>query len=191
MSLENIKQSILDQASEISTASVAEANKIRDEKLSKVKAQIEQDKIERTAWIESESEAIVQRRMTLAKLESRIAVLDQKQSLIDKAYVGAYEKLASLPTKAYTAMYEKLISQFAEKDDELVLGSEDAKVFTSTWCNSICSKCSIKLSKSTFEGKGVKLSSKLADKDLSVKSLIDDVRENTEKKVIEILFQKA
>lgn len=183
MSVDTITASILSKAQFAADERLSAAENTRREKLAAVQAQIDEEKTARDGRVNKECAEISERRLTLARLESRIAVLGIKQRLIEKAYALAAEKLENMPADDYRDMYSRLISQYAEKGDVLLVGSGDAKVLDKKWAE----KTGIK-SGGSFDGSGVILSGSVAEKDLTRGVLLLQAREKTESAVAKILF---
>lgn len=189
MSIEAIKATILESAEAKARDTVAAAEKARDEKLAAVTARLEADKRSLAEYLEKESAAVLQRRLTLARLESRMAALGVRQKLISKAYERAMQEFCSLPSDKYREFFARLVSDAAETGDVVCVGNEDKKTLNAEWLSSVSSRSGIKLAfGQNFDGRGVVLSGNGADKDLTLPTLIEQAREKTEGAVAEMLF---
>lgn len=190
MGVESITAAIRQKAADNASAAIAAAEKSRDEKLSASKARLDADSVLRQERLEKEKGEVRDRRLTLARLESRIAVLNIKQRVIEKAYRQVAERLDKMSADKYCKIFSKLVSAYAESGDELLIGKSDAGRLDTKWAERLCGEFKLKLSQSGFDGKGVILSNKTVEKDLTVPTLLSQIREKTESKTAEILFGK-
>lgn len=139
---------------------------------------------------ENEAET-VRRRTTLAGLESRLTILGAKQELCSKVYDLAAAKLASLDGASYRKLFSALVVKHVEDGDVLFVAAGDKNRLTEKWSKDVIAASGKKASFSaeSFAAKGgVLLRGKACEKDLSVETLLEEAREKTEKKVMEILF---
>lgn len=135
-------------------------------------------------------ELVLERKKTVATLDGRKISLKAKQDLINECFEEAERKLISLPKKDYLKFIESQISEYAENDDEVIVGNNE-KHIDIKFIEEIAKKKDIKLTlsdkKGDFEG-GIILRSKILDKNLTVKAILRSLKKEIELEVAQILF---
>lgn len=139
--------------------------------------------------LEKESEDLIERKLTISKLDGRKVLLATKQDIIQEILTKVLSKLLSLPKEEYLAYVLRLLEKFSENGDQIVLSRDN------------------KLCKKDFEGKpviaeknltfadytgdflgGVMLVGKTSDKDLSFKAVLEENYEDIISKITVELF---
>ena len=123
-----------------------------------------------------------------AELDVKKTLLKAKRSVLDDAFVLAYEKLCKIDKASYLKLVESLIDENAEDGDEIVLSKDgvlDVKDIDVSKFKAKNLKVSEK--KGDFIG-GVTLSGSKSDKDLSFKAVIDGKKEELTSLAVDSLF---
>ena len=186
---EAIINKIIEDANEKALAIVNKATDASNEKIAQAKNWAEEYTKAQEKLLEQELFDIVERRKTVAKLDSRKISLAVKQELIDATFNKALDLLLRSSKDEYLALVERLINEYADDGDAIVLCDDnvlsvsDVKGFEAyTRFNmSICEK------RGSFKG-GVLLIGKTCDKDLSFEALIKSKKEEYSKSISESLF---
>lgn len=144
------------------------------------------------AALMEECNRIIARRLTLARLEARKALLARKQETISAAYEAAKTKLIA-DKKRYAALMEKMVLSAAEEGDTLIVGREDASVLSAGWFKKLKKKLDVSVEYGGAEGgeRGVVLRGKGADKTLTLASIFEELRARTEAETAGLLFGEA
>ena len=141
---------------------------------------------------EIESAALIERAETVAKLEVRKIILCAKQELISDSFALARDQILNLPLEGYKQFLSALIQKYAEEGDVVVLSKRDLSRIKEADIEQMAKGKNIRLSLSTkagdFDG-GLVLSQKNCDKNLTIDTVLNSVREKTEGKVAAILFE--
>lgn len=139
--------------------------------------------------LKREAEEVVERKLTLSKLDKRKIALSTKQEIIGQILDKVLIKLQSLEKSEYLALTKRLLEKNAEMGDQIVLacdnklgkkdleGLDIVKDKKLTFCDKA----------GDFKG-GIMLIGKVCDKDLSFKALIDEDKENIINKITAELF---
>lgn len=133
----------------------------------------------------------VARRKSVAELDVKKLLLKAKQQTITSVFEEAEKAICGLPDVKYSAFIEKLIKTYAEDGDMVIISQNDAKRITEEFIAKIAKQLNIALKYSNdgdFSG-GVILSGKKCDKNLTVKMLLKEYREQSEMKIASMLFE--
>ncbi len=183
--LNKILEDASNTAKEISSNALAQSNKIIDQ----AKVWASEYSAENKKILEKEKKEIVERKLTVAELDVRKLTLKAKQGLVDDAFCIALDKLRSLGKTYYKKLVLKLIEENAENGDEIVLSCDGVLSQEELSGEEIVKNLSLKFAKEKGEFKGgVKLIGKISDKDLTFKSLIENVKEEKTSEVAKLLF---
>lgn len=139
--------------------------------------------------LKREAEEVVERKLTLSKLDKRKIVLSTKQEIIGQILDKVLIKLQSLEKSEYLVLIKKLLEKNAETGDQIVfacdnkIGKKDLEKLDIVKDKKLtfCDKTG------DFKG-GIMLIGKVCDKDLSFKALIDEDKENIINKITVELF---
>ena len=168
---------------------VRDAESERDAAVNAAKASAEKEAELKKAALSEECDRIVARKITLAGLEARKLILLEKQAVLSAAYEKAQQGLLK-DEKRYAELMARLVENSAEQGDVLCVGEEDKSVLDGKWFSELAKKLSVKitLGKDRHKGRGVILKGNLSDKDLTVASVMRELRDRTESRAAEILF---
>lgn len=140
---------------------------------------------------EREAQLILERRVCVANLESNKTLLKARQQVLKNAYEQVYNKVLNMTDNIYREFIANLIIKFAENNDRVMICEKDDKRITSEFIKKIADQLKINLSLSSqfHNGKGgIILSSSKYDKNLTLETLIAQLRETTESKCVQKLF---
>ncbi len=189
-----IIESINASSEKFATALVRSANEEKEEKLEQIK-QEQQVKMQKAIEkAHSDAELIVSRKLSVAQLEASKIELLAKQKLIDSVYQSAKTRILNMTDNVYRDFVFSYIKEYAENGDIVIVAKRDEKRITEQHIDDLASSLNIVLSYScdTHDGMGgVILSNKKYDKNLTLESILSSVRQETESKVIKILFGKG
>lgn len=177
-------------AAEQSAAGVAEdiAERAREAE-AKLDAEMAEYSARALADARQNADDLVKHRLTLAGLESRKAVLAAKQRVIDHAFRLAAQQIAE--GKDYPKFIATLLQKHAEDGDTVVIRERDKGVITEALIRDAAAKSGIKLTLSktygAFSG-GVILSNQNYDKNLTLDTMLGDVRADVMPQLSELLF---
>ncbi len=170
--------SIVDNAKYEGNLLIKEAEKWVDDYLKNEREQLKVQK-----------EEIVKRRLTVAELDKRKILLQKKQELISEIIDKVYQQMLKLDKKKYLSFVEKNIIDFSEKDDEIILSSDNVLSKEDLINLDIFKKNNLKINdrKGDFLG-GVYLVGAVSDKDLTFKSILDSRKNQMITDIAEKLF---
>ena len=184
---ENIINKILSdadaKAADILSAAEAQAQAIvADAEQAIVRDKVALDERLRVASAERE-----RNRQATAELDAKKYALLRKQQLITRCYELAYERLVQMSEEDRLALIGSLLEKHAEKGETVYITQADAKGVTQTWLNGFDKD--LKLGKKYIKADGgVVLEGAGYEKDLTLKSVVKYLREQTEGKVAEMLL---
>ena len=133
----------------------------------------------------------IRRKTVMEGLTSRMGALQVKQEAAGKVYMLALEKLQKVDRETYGKFFSNLLISSIEDGDVIKVASKDKDRLTSSWAAELIKRSGKKASfdETTFEGiGGVKLSGQICEKDFTLETILSEVKEKTEKQVMEILF---
>ena len=193
MAEDKISASIIKQAEEKAAEILAEAEK----KAAKIKSkgQQEMDLIEKKQQHQRDLtyRREVDRIVSNAELEIRLADLNAKRSQLDKVFQGCLNKLLNKDKKYPDILKTIIVQEAITGNEEIIACADDQKYFTEEFLDS--------LHKEFSKGKGFKLSKKTANIkggvfltegdvtiDASLNTIMQEEQYFLESKVAEILF---
>ena len=126
-------------------------------------------------------------RRATAELDAKKYTLNCKQQLITRCYELAYEKLTKMSEADRLDLIGTLIEKHAEKGETVYITQADAKGVTQVWLNGF--EKDLKLGKKYIKADGgLVLEGVGYEKDLTLKSVVKYIREQTEGKVAELIL---
>ena len=126
-------------------------------------------------------------RQATAELDAKKYALLRKQQLITRCYELAYDRLVQMSEEDRLALIGSLLEKHAEKGETVYITQADAKGVMQTWLNGFDKD--LKLGKKYIKADGgVVLEGAGYEKDLTLKSVVKYLREQTEGKVAEMLL---
>lgn len=133
---------------------------------------------------------ILERKESVARLEVKKLALQAKQRVLDAAFERAMNSVRALPKDKYLAIVEGMLSN-AEDGDVVKIAECDAKVITAAFVKKTADKLGIKLtlSKEYIDIRGgVVLSNGSYDKNFSLETEFDSLREEIEPAIAAEIF---
>ena len=126
-------------------------------------------------------------RRATAELDGKKYTLMRKQQLISRCYELAYDKLLKLSDEDRLDLIGTLLEKHAEKGETVYVTQADAKGVTQMWLNGFDKD--LKLGKKYIKADGgIVLEGDGYEKDLTLRSVVKYLREQTESKVSEMLL---
>lgn len=148
---------------------------------------IARERVELDARIETISAERMRNRNATAELEAKKYKLNAKQQLISGCYNKAYEQLLRLSGKERLAFIGTLIEKFAEVGETVYVTQADSHLVTQLYLDGFDKKLTLANHYIRADG-GIVLEGEGYEKDLTLGSVINYVREQTEGKVAEHLL---
>ncbi len=137
---------------------------------------------------QKQAEEILKNKRTLINLEIKKYDLTAKRAVIDGVYEKAVLKLNSLNGGEYLKFVLSLISNNADKNEKVILSTNAPISEEDILANSTVKKLGLTVEKSGKFGGGIMLCNEKFDKDLTFKTIVNELRESTEKEVALELF---
>jgi vacuolar-type H+-ATPase subunit E/Vma4 len=107
MSVEHIREAILADAGAEAERIAAEARSRHDERLAAARAALEKEFAARLEKAKLDAETEARRRVILRRAEHNLALLKQRNDMLDALFAQAGPRLAALPDDGYRAVMEK------------------------------------------------------------------------------------
>ncbi len=177
LSAEEKSNEILTLAKNESEQLIAKAQKIASDKLEQAENIAKQN----------EDETIV-RRVAVARLDAQKYLLAQKSELLKSVYSSVVHNLRA-NKENYVKFLTAQIKAHAEQGDQVVISQNDVSIITQSFLNEFDLDLVLSEKVGSFLG-GVILSSKAYDKDLTLESIANELRNETEIEVAKILFEE-
>jgi V/A-type H+-transporting ATPase subunit E len=183
-----------EKAAEIRSKAEADAKKLIEKAEAEAQA-MKHDIINKATMKADDSR---RRMFTMAELETRKELLQEKQLQIEDAFQGAVEKLGQFDLDAYQSIIWRMLMESVETGEEtVIISARDQSRITADFIakvneelKKLGKKGELKLSADTEEiGGGFILSSDLTKINNSFHSIIRMQRDEMEPEVAEILFQ--
>lgn len=187
-----IINSIISSAERSAESIVSDAIAEKDALLERVRNDLSRKESEELERAMREAELTVERRMTIAALDSKKLALAAKQEVIDKVYDSAVAKVLNMTDNVYREFIGGFVEKYADNGDEIIIAERDVKRLHYDWAESLARKLNknITLSSKFHKGRGgVILSGAKCDKNLTLEALVKEVRPQTESAVAQKLFK--
>ena len=184
---ENIINKILSDAdakcAEILSVANAQAQAIVDN----AEQAINSDRLALEQRLESVKAERQRNRRATAELDAKKYTLQRKQQLITRSYELVYDKLVKMSDGDRLDLIGTLLEKHAEVGETVYITQADAKDVTQIWLNGF--EKNLKLGKKYIKADGgIVLEGDGYEKDLTLKSVVKYLREQTESKVAEMLL---
>ena len=183
---ENIISAIAEKTNVNVQEIIAKAESEAKALIEKAENAVSKDVLEFESKAKSAQEETISRRITVATLDGKKYLLAQKRQVIDSVYAKVKSDIASMPAELYKKFLTKLICENAEKGEQVAVSVKDGKIVTQSFLDQF--KLDLRLAQNVDVDGGVILYGDGYEKDLSLKSLIDAVRQETEIEVCDVLF---
>ncbi|MBQ9557573.1 MAG: hypothetical protein IJU94_03110 [Clostridia bacterium] len=184
MGAEAVIEKILARATAEAEKIKSEGRAAADKRAADAEASAQAEKEAILARGKAEADAIRYREKLKAELDVRKNTLGEKRALLDRVYAGVRETIAALPDGEKAELYAKLAASFGMTESVKVYASPDMKAFAEAnaarWGGAYAGE---------IKGSGaILLSGERCDADLSLDSVVSDLRERTESDAARILF---
>ncbi len=139
--------------------------------------------------LKKECEEVIDRKITLSKLDARKILLSAKQEIISEVLDKVIEKLFGLKKAEYLNFVIKLLNANAEEGDEIVLSRDKVLCKKDFDGVNVVKDKNLTFSKEfgDFVG-GIILQGKTCDKDLTFKAILEEYKEIYVEKITAELF---
>lgn len=128
--------------------------------------------------------------LTMANLEAKRTVLEEKERLMEEAYKKALVKLERLGKKSYQDIIKRMLLKVAKSGPgEVIISREDRKRITPSFIESINKELKISKEERGISG-GFILKREKIEINNSFESLLRSNREELEARLVKILFGK-
>lgn len=187
-------------ASIISAAELSAQNIISDAEsqksalLLKTREECERKRAQLLEKAEEDGRELLKRNEALCSLERRKSMLAAKQRVIGKVYSEVLNKVMNMTDNVYRDFIAGVISKNAENGDEVVVAKRDIRRLHYDWLLSLESKLklTLTLSPDCHGGQGgIILRGKNWDKNLTLESMIAELRPRTESWVAAKIFEQT
>lgn len=191
MSIESITKRIADEAKAVADAVVAEAESQKKDILADARMKADEILADAKARAEKDSKILVERRESVAGLESRKMQLQAKQEVISESFDKALEKMLAMDESAYIDFLGSQLKAFEKQDGEIMLNAADKKKYGAKLAK-LVEKSNIKLSDDEAKIKGGFI---LKQGDItincSIEKLLEDKKEEIMGEIAHKLFPGA
>lgn len=187
MGKEAIIAKIIAQAEEMAANLVAEANQQAEGITFQAQQSTEENRAAASANAKRSAEETLQRSKAASQLELKKYELDVRQKLVTAAFDKAYADIVGLSDDKYRQFIAAIIKKFAEKGEKATVGKSDAKRLNKEFFASLNNGIVLDEHLGSFEY-GVMLSTKDYDKDLTIKSFVEQAKDKLLKQVADTLF---
>ncbi len=192
--MERIRESILAEAKAQTESIIKEAEEKAKEMEKNAVKKAEEDTKNRLVRAEEEAKEAQRRMLSMAELDLKKQSLGVKQSLLDRAFDGALDRLKDLPEEKYIEMMVSVLKNAGLKGgEELIVPPEDRERFRKGLLEKLNGKLGfeLKLSEEVRSMQGgfiVKVNG--VEINNSFETLLRMEREKIETEIAEILFQQ-
>ena len=182
---EKIIARILEDAESKSRAIVDNATESGEKLLNEATQEVAEARAVAENKCQLEHKEILRRKLSVAQLEIKKYNLAKKQQLVSQSFDKAFRMVLDMDDKKYLLFITNLLKMYAEKGEQLVLCPKGRKVVTPK----LASEFGLTLSDKTaqFEG-GFVLEGNGYDKDVTLKTLLQQLRFKYESDVASLLF---
>ena len=176
---------ILEDAAAKCDAVVSNARQNGEQLCEKAQNEVRQARESAEEKCVADKQEILKRKLAVADLDIKKYVLSLKQQTVSEVFDKAFEKVMNLKDEQYLSLIKRLLSAYAEKGEKLVLCEKGRKVVTS----GVASQYGVALSEKVADFKGgFILEGNGYDKDVTLKTLLEQLRFQYESQVSAILF---
>ncbi|MDD4376990.1 MAG: V-type ATP synthase subunit E [Eubacteriales bacterium] len=127
MSIEKITSKIISDAKELADAKIKEANNKSDAIIKEATRKAEKISKESSEKGLLEKEKIISRKKSVAEIDGRKLVLEEKQILISQCFEKAVDKIVTMERDQYVDFLAKVAIKTGEKTGELILNKDQSE----------------------------------------------------------------
>lgn len=188
MATQNIVEKILSDAQMEAQGIVANAEKRREEIVSKANVVALERRLQAETNAEEYAKSTLEKRLADARLESSKILLKEKRKAVDSVYALALQRLLALEKEDCLTLYSALLEKYAEAGDEVLLSKSFA--YEQEFCAlPVIEKLGVTVSKTRIDIEGgMRLVGKLADKELSFTALLTADKDRNQADLARKLF---
>lgn len=188
---EAIIASIIGGAEQTAAGILSDARAEKDKLLEDTRNNLMRERDAQLDKAARDAEELKKRRLTLAELDSRKVILAAKQRVIDSVYYEAVTKILNMTDNVYREFMGGFVEKYAENGDTVVTSERDAKRLNETWVEGLAKKLNLRLTLADYyhHGRGgIVLEGRYCDKNLTLETLVKEIRPETEARVAKRLF---
>ncbi len=183
---ENIINKILSDADNRCVQIIADAERQAVETVQTAKEGVERERIALDKRIASNREERIRNAQANAELDAKKYSLSARQQLISDCYDEVYNRLAKYDAEERLDLLGELLTKYAEQGETVYVTSADAPLVTQLWLNGFEKGLKLGTKRLRADG-GVVLEGEGYEKDLTLKRVVQYLKEQTEAKVASIL----
>jgi vacuolar-type H+-ATPase subunit E/Vma4 len=192
MAIEKIIEKIISESRGKAQSIIDQANSQAEKIIEDGKTLLEEEKEKKIKKSYDDLENEKQRKLALAKLESRKKTLQTRCDILDECFNRALKELMKLEGESLEKLIANILNGFVPKDSSEIIVREMekdkfAQILSSIWGASFVKFCVMKTDPN-FPGGGFILRTKRMEYDFTFKQIIDSIRPKIEREVIKILF---
>ncbi|MCH5156158.1 MAG: V-type ATP synthase subunit E [Clostridiales bacterium] len=178
---QKIIDDILSSARSAASDIVAEAEESTRVELEELRAELDAAQKESLEKAEAAAQELYAGQVKLGELEANKAILSAKQACVSAVYYGVKRKILAAKDAEYLKILQAVIVKYCEDGDQVIAAKSDKRV-TAEWVKKVSTAAKKKLvlskEKGDFEG-GVILRNDKFDRDLTVDSIVEELKERT------------
>lgn len=187
MSIESITKRIKDEADAYAKKQISAAEKQKKEILKEAEKQADEIKAKAKARSEKDGKTLIERRESVAGLESRKLQLQAKQDVIAESFELALEKLLDMSEKDYLTFIEGQLKEFKGQSGEIMLNEKDGKKLASKLSKLVDKKLKVSSDPVNIKG-GFILKQGDITINCSLEKLLEDKKEELTSEIASELF---
>lgn len=188
--MKTLEQVVEERARAEAEAVRAEARRAAEAHWERESARMRREHERRCESTRAELQAALDQEMSAIESGNRVAVLARKNELIDHAFQAAMQKIVSLPNDYRAWLLAQLSRLPVEDSFELMVNPRDRAVVSELLRQTRRSNLRLS-SRSCFLKGGFIASGKLSDKDCSVETAMDVVRDALAERIVAMLFEEG
>lgn len=193
MSIENITANILSDAKQIAEVSLKNAEKSKEEIISKANNESETIKNAAAEKAGKDAESLKSRKISAAELQGRKLILGAKQEAIKKSFDEALKKLRAMPEDKYIDFLTNEIIKIPYNDGTIILNKQDREKIGEKLVKAVNEKLKAEkftLSNDTVNtGGGFVLKSGAIIINSTFETILDSMRDDLTNDVANVLFK--
>lgn len=187
----SIIDAIIGDANSVADANIAAAKARAEEIVSAAQFRRKAELSAANAEKKAVTDEIMNRRVMVANIDAKKRLLGIKMQLIDETFESAPSAVRK--DKRYQSFLKRLIEEYAENGDTVTIAKADAAVIDKAFIDAFYQNKSVKITLSREYGDfigGVIISNDGYDKNLTLESIIKQLRNESEMETAAILFGK-
>lgn len=186
MSIESITKRIEDEAKAVADVLITDAKSQKDSIVTDARIKAAQIETEAKERADKDSKILVERRESVAGLESRKMQLAAKQEVIAESFDKALDKLLALDESKYMDFMSKQLAAFEGQSGEILLNAADKNKYGAKLAKLI-EKTAIKVSDDEAKIKGGFI---LKQGDISINCSMEKLLEDSKEEMMSTIAQK-